>query len=193
MTVAEVEMATSVLRSSSVACHRCLHIAGRAARFRGKNPGAGFDVPAAASVPPSALGSTRKTATVISKGIRCGPAVYCCVPPVRRVSRRSVRPVRLSSRRSWRPVRRSWRRVIPLVWASASDTVSAVVGTATASVSPRTESTLRREIVSNVMLSLNTTSLDFSHGSSCDIHNAACIVREQTSKGSPRPYVGIAP
>ena len=24
-------------------------------------------------------------------------------------------------------------------------------------------------------------------------HNAACIVREQTSKGSPRPYVGIAP
>ena len=83
-------------------------------------------------------------------------------------------------------MRRSWRRVIPLVWASASDTVSAVVGTATASVSPRTESTLRREIVSDVMLSLNTTSLDFSHGSSCDIHNAACIVREQPNEGSPK-------
>jgi len=79
---------------------------------------------------------------------------YCCVPPVRRASRRSVRPVRRSSRRSWRPVRRSCRRVIPVVWASASETVSVAVGTARANPNPRTDSSFRREIVSDVMWSL---------------------------------------
>ena len=78
------------------------------------------------------------------------------VPPPRRVSRRSWRPVRRVSRRSWRPARRSPRRSIPLVWASASDTVSTVAGTAklNAAVIPRRENAVRREISSDLVSSV---------------------------------------
>jgi hypothetical protein len=84
------------------------------------------------------------------------PVPVVSVPPPRRVSRRSWRPVRRVSRRSWRPARRSPRRSIPLVWASASDTVSTVAGTAKpyAAVNPRTENTLRRDISSNLVSSV---------------------------------------
>ena len=84
------------------------------------------------------------------------PVPVVSVLPPRRVSRRSWRPVRRVSRRSWRPVRRALRRSIPVVWASASDTVSTVAGIAkpNAAVSPRRENAVRREISSDLFISV---------------------------------------
>ena len=63
--------------------------------------------------------------------------------------------VRRSSRRMWRPARRAARRVIPTVWASASDTVRIVAGTARLNAaSPRRENALRRDIISDLISSL---------------------------------------
>ncbi len=88
--------------------------------------------------------------------------------PVRRSSRRSVRAVRRSSRRSCRSERRSWRRCMPAVPAvpgvtaisgvpaSASEGVRAVVDAATAKAAsvPKSERALRREIASDLVVSL---------------------------------------
>ena len=84
------------------------------------------------------------------------PVPVPVVVPVRRSSRRSARPVRRSSHRSCRPVRRSWRRSMPAVWASASDTVSAAVDAATAKAAafPKREKAVRREIASDLLISL---------------------------------------
>ena len=100
--------------------------------------------------------------------------------PVRRSSRRSVRPVRRSSRRSCRSERRSSRRscrseraapgaaaclrcqrspgvpAISGVPASASEAVRAIVDAATAKAAsvPKSERALRREIASDLVVSL---------------------------------------
>jgi hypothetical protein len=64
--------------------------------------------------------------------------------------------VRRVSRRSWRPARRSPRRSIPLVWASASDTISTAAGTAkpNAAATPKREKAVRREISSDLIFSV---------------------------------------
>jgi hypothetical protein len=116
---------------------------------------------------------------------------YYCELPVRRASRRSVRPVRRSSRRSWRPVRRSCRRVIPTVCASASDPVSAKVGTARPNAPASTENTFRRDSISDVIFSfMSYLTKSFSQHLT-PTHDAARATCEQTNEGSMDVCIGI--